>query len=152
MRRVLGAFLIFSSAELATWIAILVWAYEVGGASAAALIAVIQLVPATLLAPFLSQLGDRLRRDRALSLGFVFQAVAFLATAAALTFGLRSIAVYFFATVAAIAVTVTRPVHYATLPDISETPEQLTAANALSSSAEGFGTFGGPLITAGCWR
>ena len=43
----------------------------------------------------------------------------------------------------------TRPVHYATLPDISETPGQLTAANSLSSSAEGFGAFGGPLLTAG---
>ena len=149
MRRVLGAFLIFNSAELATWIAILVWAYDVGGAPAAALIAVIQLVPATLLAPLLSQLGDRFRRDRALSIGFVFQAAAFLATAAALTFGWPPIVVYFLATVAAVAVTVTRPVHYATLPDISETPEQLTAANALSSSAEGFGTFGGPLVTAG---
>ena len=149
LRRVLGAFLIFSSAELATWIAILVWAYDVGGASAAALIAVIQLIPATLLAPLFSQLGDRLRRDRALSLGFTFQALAFMATAGALTFGWPSVVVYLLATVAAITITMTRPVHYATLPDISETPEQLTAANALSSSTEGFGTFGGPLLTAG---
>jgi MFS family permease len=131
------------------WIAILVWAYDVGGASAAALIAVVQLVPATLLAPLLSQLGDRLRRDRALSLGFAFQAVTFLATAAALTFRWPSLVVYLLATLAAVAVTMTRPVHYATLPDISETPEELTAANALSSSTEGFGTFGGPLLTAG---
>ena len=145
----LGAFLIFNSAEVATWIAILVWAYDVGGAAAAGLIAVVQLVPATLLAPVISQIGDRIRRDRALFFGFGFQAIAFLLTAAALTFGWPSIVVYVLATVAAVAVTMTRPVHYATLPDLSETPEQLTAANALSSSTEGFGTFGGPLITAG---
>lgn len=149
LRRVLGAFLIFNSAELATWIAILVWAYDVGGAAAAGLIAVVQLIPATLLAPVISQIGDRLRRDRALSIGFGLQAATFLATAAALTFDWPSITVYFFATLAAVAVTMTRPVHYATLPDLSETPQQLTAANSLSSSAEGFGTFGGPLLTAG---
>jgi MFS family permease len=149
LRRVLGAYFIFSSAELATWVAILVWAYDVGGAPAAGLIAVVQLVPATLLAPFLAQIGDRLRRDRALSLGFAIQASAFLATAAALTFDSPPLLVYVAATLAAIGITMTRPVHYATLPDISETPGQLTAANSLSSSGEGFGAFGGPLITAG---
>jgi MFS family permease len=148
LRRVLGAYLIFSSAELATWVAILVWAYDVGGAPAAGLIAVVQLVPATLLAPLLSQIGDRFRRDRALSLGFSFQAAAFSATAAALTFDLHPAVVYCTAVVAAIGVTMTRPVYYATLPDISETPGQLTVANSLSSSTEGFGYFGGPLITA----
>ena len=149
LRRVLGAFLIFNSAELATWIAILVWAYDVGGAAAAGLIAVVQLVPATLFAPVISQIGDRLRRDRALALGFAFQALAFLTTAAALTFDWPFLTIYFAATMAAVAVTMTRPVHYAALPDLSETPQELTAANALSSSAEGFGAFGGPLLTAG---
>ena len=98
LRRVLGAYFIFSSAELATWVAILVWAYDVGGAAAAGLIAVVQLVPATLLAPFLAQIGDRLRRDRALSLGFAVQASTFLATAAALTFDSPPILVYIAAT------------------------------------------------------
>lgn len=149
LRRVLTAYLIFSSAELATWVAILVWAYDVGGAPAAGLIAVVQLVPATLLAPLLSQIGDRFRRDRALSFGFAVQAAAFLATAAALTFGLPSVLVYVMATAAAVGITMTRPVHYATLPDISETPGQLTAANSLSSTSEGFGAFSGPLVTAG---
>jgi MFS family permease len=149
LRRVLGAYLIFSSAELATWVAILVWAYDVGGAAAAGLIAVVQLVPATLLAPLLSQIGDRYRRDRALSFGFAIQSITFLATAAALTFGWPSVLVYVCATAAAVGITMTRPVHYATLPDISETPGQLTAANSLSSSSEGFGGFSGPLITAG---
>jgi MFS family permease len=148
LRRVLGAYLIFSSAELATWVAILVWAYDVGGAAAAGLIAVVQLVPATLLAPLLSQVGDRYRRDRALSFGFGVQSITFLATAAALTFGWSSVLVYVFATAAAVGITMTRPVHYATLPDISETPGQLTAANSLSSSSEGFGAFMGPLVTA----
>ena len=125
------------------------WAYDVGGAEAAGLIAVVQLIPAMLLAPLVSQIGDRLRRDRALVVGFGLQAAAFLATAAALTFDWPTISVYILATVAAVAVTMTRPVHYATLPDLSESPEELTAANSLSSSAEGFGNFGGPLLTAG---
>ncbi|MGH8927765.1 MAG: MFS transporter [Acidimicrobiia bacterium] len=149
LRRMLAAFLIFNATELATWVAVLVWAYGVGGAATAGLIAVAQLIPSTLLAPFLSQIGDRMRRDRALTVGFGSQAITFGLTATALTLNWPAVAVYITATLAAISVTITRPVHYASLPDVAETPEELTAANALSSSVEGFGGFGGPLVTAG---
>jgi MFS family permease len=145
LRRVLAAFLIFSSAELATWVAILVWAYDVGGAGAAGLMAVAQLIPATLIAPVISQLGDRVARNQALGLGFGFQAIGFGLTAAALILEASTVLVYACAVLAAIGVTLSRPVHYALLPDISETPEQLTAANSLSSSVEGFGVFAGPI-------
>jgi MFS family permease len=145
---VLAAFLIFNSAELATWVAILVWAYGVGGAGAAGLMAVAQLIPATLVAPIVSQLGDRIARNRALGLGFGLQAIAFAITAVALIGQAPAGLVYGCAVLAAVAVTLTRPVHYALLPDVSETPEQLTAANSISSSVEGFGFFAGPLAAA----
>ena len=67
LRRVELAFVGFTAAEWGSWIAIMVFAYESGGAVAAAAIGVIQLVPAAVFAPFASVLGDRYRRERACS-------------------------------------------------------------------------------------
>jgi MFS family permease len=148
LRRVLLAFFVFKTTETATWIAILVWAYDTGGAAAAGLIAVIQLVPATIVAPFASVIGDRMRRDRALSLGYAIQAVTMIATGAALALEAPTGAVYVLAACAATSIVLTRPVHNAIIPEIAETPEQLTAGNASSSTVEGASLFVGPLLAA----
>jgi len=148
LRRVLLAFFVFKTTETATWIAILVWAYDTGGAAAAGLIAVVQLVPATIVAPFASVIGDRIRRDRALSLGYAIQAVTMIATGAALALEAPTGAVYVLAACAATSIVLTRPVHNAIIPELAETPEQLTAGNAASSTVEGASLFVGPLLAA----
>jgi MFS family permease len=66
---VLAAFTVFRPVESAQWIAILVYAYGSGGTRQMALAAVALLVPTALLAPFVSQLGDRIPRERALAVG-----------------------------------------------------------------------------------
>ena len=48
----------------------------------------------------------------------------------------------------AVAVTLTRPVHHATLPEISETTGDLTASNAASGTVEAAATLLGPLACA----
>ena len=78
LRRVLLAFFIFNTTEWATWVAILVWAFDTGGAGSAGLIAVVQLIPATLAAPFAAVIGDRLRRDHALAVGYAVQSATLL--------------------------------------------------------------------------
>ena len=123
LRRVLIAYLIFMTAELATWVAILVWAYGRGGAAASGAIALIQLVPAALVAPFGAVLGDRLRRSHALALGYGLQSVTMAATGIALVADAPFAVCAVSAALAASAVTLTRPVHNAILPDIAETPE-----------------------------
>jgi MFS family permease len=146
LRRVLLAFFVFNTTETATWIAILVWAYDTGGAAAAGLVAVIQLVPATVVAPFASVIGDRMRRDHALALGYGVQAVTMIATGAALALEAPTGSVYVLAACAATSIVLTRPVHNAIIPEIAETPEQLTAGNSASSTVEGASVFLGPLV------
>ena len=53
-------------AELAHFVALGVFAYEQGGTSAVGLAGLIRLLPAAILTPFASSLGDRYRRERLL--------------------------------------------------------------------------------------
>lgn len=147
LRRVLAAYFVFNAAELATWIALLVWAYDEGGATAAGTIALVQLVPATLVAPFGAVIGDSMRRSRALALGYALQALAMAATGLALSLEAPFVVVAVCAAAAASAVTLTRPVHHAILPDLAETPEELTAANSASGTVDGVAGFVGPAIS-----
>jgi MFS family permease len=146
LRLVLFAFAIFRPTESAQWIAILVYAYRDGGTAAMGVAAVALLVPAALLAPFVAQVGDRMPRERALALSYLAQGLAAGLTAVALAADLPSAFVYAGAVVLNVAITGTRPTHLSVLPELAETPAQLTAANALTSSLEGFAIFIGPLL------
>ncbi len=145
MRRALLAYLCFNAQEFAIWIAVTLYAFDRGGASAAGLVCVAMLVPAALVAPFGSVIGDRIRRDRALAIGYGAQALAAGVLALALAAAPPLLA-YAAAVVSACVVTLTRPVHNAILPELAETPEQLTAANSISGSAEGLGLIIGPIV------
>jgi MFS family permease len=145
--RVLLAFAVFRPTESAQWIAILVYAYRDGGTSAMGIAAVALLVPSAVLAPFVAQLGDRMPRERALALSYLVQGLTAGVTAVVLALDLPSAAVYASAIALNVAITATRPTHLSILPELAETPAQLTAANALTSSLEGFAIFIGPLLT-----
>jgi len=61
--RVQGAYGLFTVYEMALWVAVLLWAYSVGGAGFAGVVAIAQYVPASLLAPVGGSVADRLPRD-----------------------------------------------------------------------------------------
>jgi MFS family permease len=147
LRRELTAFLIFNTAEWSAWVAMLVYAYQRGGASAAGLVAVAQLVPAIFVAPLGSVMGDRMPREKALVIGYVVQAAAMGLTAVALRASAPIPVIYLCAAVSNCAITLTRPVHNSLLPELARTPPELTAANSLSSTVEGFSVFIGPVLT-----
>jgi predicted MFS family arabinose efflux permease len=144
LRRVALAFVVFNAQEYAIWLAFTIYAYGRGGPGEAGAVAIAQLIPAALVAPFAAVLGDRMRRDRALALGYGAQSLAVAACAVALWIAPAPVA-YGFAVIWSCAVTLTRPVHYAILPALASTPGELTAANSVSSSAEALGIFLGPL-------
>ena len=147
--RVQAAYLLYNLVEWASWIAILVWAYDAGGVRAASALAVAQLVPSALLASPAATWLDRLPRARALTLGYALQAVAMGAIGLALAVDAPPTLVVVLAALGAVSLTLTRPVHHALLPEISDTTAELTAGNSTSGWAEAAGVFLGPLVCGG---
>jgi MFS family permease len=144
LRRVELAYAGFGMAEMGTWVAILVFAYGRGGATEAGVVAVIQLVPSAIVAPFASILGDRIRRERALLVGYVLQTVTVGATGAALLGGAPAPLAYALAAAAASTLTLTRPVQGALFPSLARTPQELTAANVAAGSIASATVLAGP--------
>ena len=147
LRRALAAYFLFNIGEWANWIALLVWAYSEAGVRGASVIAVVQLVPAALLASVSAAWLGRMPAPRALRLGYAAQAVsaATLGTAILLdaSFGLVCV----LALPITVSVTMTRPVHHTLLPEVSATTGELTAANAASGWVEAAAIFLGPLAS-----
>ena len=145
LRRVEGAYLLFAFGEWATWVAVIVYAYGRGGSLEAGIIACLSLAPSVLLAPVIAGLGDRFDRDRVLLGTYLAEGIVMAATAAALFAGGERILVYALAIVSANLVSNSRPVHAAFMPEVSRSPDELTAANVVTGMAESGGSLIGPL-------
>lgn len=147
LRRVTFGYLFFSATEYAVWIAMLVYAYEQGGATAAGVVALVQLVPAALFAPIGGVLSDRRRPEAVLTWGYVAQAAALSATAAALLGGGPPVLAYFFATLVTTLITITRPAQAVLGPGLARTPAELTGFNVLVGWIESAAVLIGPALT-----
>ncbi len=146
LRRVELAFAGFAMAEYGVWTAILVYAYVRGGTTTAGLIAVLQLVPAAVVAPPAAAVTDRRGGAFALALGYALQAAAMGATGTLILVGAPSAVVYAAAVVAASAVTLTRPAQASLLASLVEHPDELTAATAVSGWMESASALAGPAL------
>ena len=154
LRRVLAAYLGFTVAEMANFIAILIYAYEVGGSPALGLVAFLMLAPAAVFAPVGATLGDRFRREVMLTVAYAVFAATSAAVSIALYVEWPVGVIYFLAAVNATVLTLVRPFHESLLPALARSTEQLTAGYVAGGSIENLGWIIGPLLaglTAAAW-
>ena len=145
IRRVELAWGVAIAAEWAHFVALGVFAYDHGGASFVGLAGLVRLLPAGLVAPFASSLGDRFRRDRLLLALLVLEAGALFGSGLAAAMSAR-VAVVLFAAVVGITSTVVRPIVQSILPSLARTSTELVASNGATSIFEGLGVLIGPLV------
>jgi MFS family permease len=146
LRRVELAWGAAIAAEWAHFVALGVFAYEVGGISAVGVAGLVRLLPAALLAPFAASLGDRFRRERFLLAIALVGAGALVGSAIAFLAGESEVFVFAFAAVLGLASTLVRPALQALLPSLARTPQELIASNGATSTIESLGTLIGPLV------
>ena len=127
-------------------VALAVFAYRAGGATAVGLVALVRLLPAALVAPFAALLGDRFRRRRIMVAADLARVCAMGGAAAAVFAGAPAAVVYALAVLTALASTAFGPAQSALLPSLARSPEELTAANATSTTLESIGFFLGPAL------
>ncbi len=131
--------------EWAHFVALGVFAYDHGGASFVGLAGLVRLLPAGVLTPFASSLGDRMRRERMLLVLLVVESAALVGSGAAALADQRML-VLLLAAVIGVTSTLVRPAVESILPSLAHTPTELVASNGASSTFEGLGALGGPLI------
>lgn len=146
LRRVLLAYAVSGLVEFSTWVAIILYAYAQGGPRLVGLVTVAQVLPAAIVSPLLAGVGDRMTRGTALVLVYALMTSATALTLVALVVGAPVPVVVAGAALCTIAHASARPIHFAVLPQLSRTPEQLVSGNALSSISDGFAMFLGPAV------
>ncbi len=141
--------LAWAASVVGTWaygIAVVVYAYEQGGATAVGVIGLGRWLAAAIASPFAAILGDRYDR-RWVMAGSDLARAALIGGAALAAFAdAPPVTIYVLAGLVSVASTAFRPAEAALIPSLATTPEELTAANVAASTIESVGIFGGPAI------
>jgi MFS family permease len=134
---------------VSTWaysIAVVVFSFEEGGATAVGVVGLLRWLAAGLVSPFAALLADRYERRAVMIASDLVRAALIVAAAAAVLADASAYIVYVLATLVSIAGTPFRPAEAALTPQLVRTPEELGAANVVASAIESSGIFAGPAL------
>jgi MFS family permease len=148
LRRAQLSFLGAWTAEWAFTVGLGIVAYRDGGATAVGLVGLLRMAPSAILAPLLSPLADRGRRERVLILVSMLRGVATGAAAVVVGLSGPTYVVYVLAVLSTIATTLYRPAHSALIPSLCHTGYELASANVVRGLLDSAATLVGPLLAA----
>jgi MFS family permease len=141
--------LAWAASIFGTWaygIAVFVYAFEQGGATAVGVVGLARWLAAAAVSPFAALLGDRYDKRLVMVSSDLARVVLIAGAAVAVYLDSPPIVIYILAALVGVAATAFRPAEAALVPTLARTPEELTAANVSASTIESVGIFGGPAI------
>ena len=147
LRRIELAFLGSIIGIYANIVAVSIYAYHHGGATAVGIIMFARMGGAAVAAPFMAQFADR-HEQRRVMLAVDLSRVGTLALIAASAWAGLPAGVYAFAVLTSVISTAFKPAEASLIPRLAATPEELTAANVASSTFDSVGAFAGPAVGA----
>ena len=142
LRRAQLSFLGAWTAEWAFTVALGIVAYRDGGAAALGLVGLLRMLPSAILAPLLSPIADRGRRERVLVLVSIVRGVATTGAGIVAAVAGPPAVIYGLAVISTIAATLYRPAHSALLPSLCRTGYELASANMVRGLLDSAATSG----------
>jgi MFS family permease len=127
-------------------VAVVVYAFQHGGARAVGVVGLLRWGTAALVSPFAAALGDRYDRRLVMVASDLLRAGLIVAAAAAVFADSAPWLVYVLAGLVSVAGTPFRPAEAAYTPVLTNTPEELSAANVVAAAIESVGIFAGPAL------
>lgn len=146
IRRAELAWLIGIAAQWAYLVAILVYAYDIGGVAAAGLASTLRMLPAAVLAPIVTGVSDRFPPGRVLLGIHAGRAVAVGLAAIVVIAGLSPALVFVAIVLEGVIACLHRPTTLALMPALARSPQELVATNAVTSGGEALATLIGPAL------
>lgn len=144
-----GLELAWAFSIVSTWaysIAVVVFSFEQGGATAVGVVGLLRWLAAGVVSPFAALLADRYERRAVMVASDLMRAALVAGAAAAVLADASAYIVYVLATLVSIAGTPFRPAEAALTPQLVRTPDELGAANVVASAIESSAIFAGPAL------
>jgi predicted MFS family arabinose efflux permease len=146
LRRLQLAWAGFYISEWASFVALSIYAYRVGGAGAVGLLGVVRTLPSTLGVLAGTAFADRTQRERVLLGVHLIRALTLGLAALVLAADGPAWVVFLLAALTSVAGAAYRPSHLAIVPMLARTPQELVATNVSASTFEGIAVLVGPAI------
>jgi MFS family permease len=129
-------------------IAVMIWAFQEGGATALGIFGTVRFVLLAICGPLLAPLADRYDKKLVMITCDLVRVVLVLTAAALIASDGPVIGVYALAMLTSIAALPFRPAQASLLPRLANNPKELVGANVVASTIESVGFFIGPAIAA----
>jgi MFS family permease len=149
LRRLQAGWAISAVGGWVFFVALAVYAFDVGGATAVGAAALTRMIPAGLAAPLAGVLVDRHSRRDMLLGSIIARALILTGIGAAVAASAPLVVVLGLGALFTIVATAHRPAQAALLPGLVETPHQLAASNAVWSAIDSGAFLAGALLSGG---